>query len=376
MQNKKINEENLAHRNPIKRIFDLYTSDLSYQEIEKLIKQEASEVYEFFKSDIPKPDPSKNKFIRGLIFLRSLFNAFILRLSPARRIFYLIAVFFFIVSYSEPNSFYLLLSFIILNLLLAFELADKLTAKSELEIARKIQFDLIPKHSPQIKDYQISTYYEPAREVGGDYFDVIETKEKSYIIVGDISGKGMAAALYMVRVQSIIYFLLDYYSDIKDIIINLKKYFSKNLRKEFFLTISISSIEKDGKIKFVKGGHPPALLYKYNQKEFIEINPSGIAIGINDKGLFEKTLEEVQINPEINDIIIIYSDGVTETMNIFKNLFGLENIKKVVERNADKSAEEIKEALLKSIISFRGNAPQNDDLTLVVIKRNHSVSST
>ncbi|MDH7605076.1 MAG: PP2C family protein-serine/threonine phosphatase [Melioribacter sp.] len=366
----------MAHRNPIKRIFDLYTSDLSYQEIEKLIKQEASEVYEFFKSDIPKPDSSKNKFIRGLIFLRSLFNAFILRLSPARRIFYLIALFFFIVSYSEPNSLYLLLSFIILNLLLAFELADKLTAKSELEIARKIQFDLIPKHSPQIKDYQISTYYEPAREVGGDYFDVIETKEKSYIIVGDISGKGMAAALYMVRVQSIIYFLLDYYSDIKDIIINLKKYFSKNLRKEFFLTISILSIEKDGKINFVKGGHPPALLYKNNQKEFIEINPSGIAIGMNDRGLFEKTLAEIQINPDLNDIIIIYSDGVTETMNIFKNFFGLENIKKVVEKNVDKSAEEIKEALLKSIISFRGNAPQNDDLTLVVIKRNHSVSST
>lgn len=366
----------MADKNPIKRIFDLYTSDLSYQEIEKLIKQEASEVYEFFKSDIPKPDTSKNKFIRGLIFIRSLFNAFILRLSPARRIFYLIALFFFFISYSEPNSLYLLCSFIILNLLLAFELADKLTAKSELEVARKIQFDLIPKHSLQLKDYQTATYYEPAREVGGDYFDIIETQEKSYIIVGDISGKGMAAALYMVRVQSIIYFLLDYYSDIKDIITNLKKYFSKNLRKEFFLTITIASIDKDGKINFVRAGHPPAIHYKYNQKEFVEINPAGIAIGMNDKGLFEKTLEEVQVNPEINDIILIYSDGVTETMNIFKNMFGLENIKNVIEKNAEKSAEEIKEALLKSITSFRGNALQNDDLTFVVLKRTQSVSST
>lgn len=362
-------------KNPIKRIFDLYTSDLSYQEIEKLIKQEASEVYEFFKKDIPKPDASKNKFIRGLIFINSLGNAFILRLSPARRIFYLIALFFFVISYSEPNSLYLLCSFIILNLLLAFELADKLTAKSELEIARKIQFDLIPKNTPQLKDYEISTYYEPAREVGGDYFDIIETKEKSYIIVGDISGKGMAAALYMVRVQSIIYFLLDYYSEIKDIIINLKKYFSKNLRKEFFLTISIASIESDGKIKFVRAGHPPAIYYRHNQKEFVEINPSGIAIGMNDKGIFEKTLEETEIVPDVNDIIIIYSDGVTEAMNIFKNMFGLENIKKVIEKNAEKSAQEIKEVLLNSIFSFRGNAIQNDDITFVIIKRNHSVSN-
>lgn len=364
----------MAYTNPIKRIFDLYTSDLSYQEIERLIKREASEVYEFFKSDIPKPDQSKNKFVRGLIFVRSLFNAFILKLTPARRIFYLIALFFFLVGYTQPDSLYLLGAFVILNLLLAFELADKLSAKSELEVARKIQFDLIPKQSPQIEHYEVATYYEPAREVGGDYFDIIDTSERSYVIVGDISGKGMAAALYMVRVQSIIYFLLDYYSDVKDIVINLKKYFSKNLRKEFFLTITIASIENDGTINIVRAGHPPAIYYKSAQKEFITINSSGMAIGMNDKGLFEKTLEVYKIVPENNDIIVIYSDGVTETMNIVKDCFGEERVKKVIQNNIDKSAEEIKNALLRAINLFRYDAPQNDDLTLVVLKVNHSVS--
>lgn len=359
----------MTDRNPIKRLFDLYTSDLSYQEIEKLIKQEANEVYEFFKSDIPKPDPSKNKITKGFIFARSLFNAFILRLSPARRIFYLIALFFFIISYSKPNSLYLLCSFLILNLLLAFELADKLTAKSELEVARKIQFDLIPDFSTQINNYKVATFYEPAREVGGDYFDIIQKNDKTYVIVGDISGKGMAAALHMVRVQSIIYFLLDSFSDVKEIIINLKKYFSKKLSREFFLTIIIASIENDGKINIVRAGHPPAIYYKHNSKEFIDISPSGIAIGMNDKGLFEKIIETHQIIPEVNDIIVFYSDGIIESMNIFKNMFGLENLKKVIQNNVEKSPEEIKNAILNSLYLFRGNAIQNDDLTLVIMKR-------
>lgn len=358
----------MASSNPIKRIFDLYTSDLSYQEIENLVKREASEVYEFFKADIPKPDPSQSKFIRGLIFVRSIFNAFIMKLTPARRIFYLIAVFFFFVGYSQPNNLYLILSFVILNLLLAFELADKLSARGELDVARKIQSDLIPKHEPFVNGYEIATFYEPAREVGGDYFDVIETPDRTYIVVGDISGKGMAAALYMVRVQSIIYMLIDSYTDVKDIMINLKKYFSKNLRREFFLTITIASVEKDGTINLVRAGHPPTFHFKNETKDIANIFPQGLGIGLNDKGLFERTLEVYKFKPAAGDIITIYSDGVTEAMNVYYDLFGEENLKKVIANNSGKSAEEIKNSILRAIATFRGTAYQNDDLSLVILK--------
>ncbi len=358
----------MSSSNPIKRIFDLYTSDLSYQEIEKLVKREASEVYEFFKADIPKPDPSQSKFSRGFIFVRSLFNAFIMKLTPARRIFYLIAVFLFFVGYFQQNNFYLFFSFIVLNLMLAFELADKLSARGELDVARKIQSDLIPKHETKINGYEISTYYEPAREVGGDYFDVIETPDRTFVVVGDISGKGMAAALYMVRVQSIIYMLIDSYSDVKDIVINLKKYFSKNLRREFFLTLTMASIEKDGSVKLVRAGHPPSYHYKTAFKEFNQIYPQGLGIGLNDKGIFEKTLEVYEFKPGQNDIVTLYSDGVSEAMNIYYDLFGEENLKRVIANNADKSAAEIKDSILRAIAAFRGSANQNDDLTLVVLK--------
>ncbi|KAF0152446.1 MAG: protein serine/threonine phosphatase [Ignavibacteria bacterium] len=358
----------IQNENPIKRIYELYTSGMSYQEIERLIKKEAGEVYEFFANDIPKPDQHKNKFIRSLIFIRSLFNAFVLKLTPGRRIFYIASLLFFAVGYSSPSYVYLLLAFVIVNLLLAFELADKLSAKGELDVARKIQSDLIPKHGTTVFNYDIATYYEPAREVGGDYFDVIEQNEKFYITVGDISGKGMAAALYMVRVQSILHQLLNNVLEVKEIIIDLKKYFSKNLRKEFFLTMSLASIEKDGSIKIVRAGHLPAIWLKADKKEFEILNTAGLGIGLNDRGIFEKTIETAEIKPEKNDIVFLCSDGVTEAMNLIKDQFGEENVKRIIANNSDKSAEDIKNALLRAITSFRGTALQNDDITFIVLK--------
>ena len=360
----------MSNSNPIKRLFDLYTSDLSYQEIERLIKREAGEVYEFFAKEIPKPDPTKSKFARGFIFIRSLFNAFILKLTPARRIFYLAALLFFVVGYSQPQNGYLLLAFVIVNLLLAFELADKLSAKGELDVARKIQFDLIPQHPSSINNFEVVSYYEPAREVGGDYFDVIGLKERAYICVGDISGKGMAAALYMVRVQAIIHMLLENFSSVKEIIINLKKYFSKNLRREYFLTLSMASIEKDGSINICRAGHMPTYWYKNDSKEFDILCPRGIGIGLNDKGVFEKTLEEITIKPASKDIIFFFTDGISEAMNTYFQLFGEENIKRIIKNNSEKSASEIKNALLNAITAFRGTAYQNDDLTFVILKTN------
>lgn len=358
----------MNNSNPIKRIFELYTSDLTYQEIERLIKKEAGEVYEFFAQDIPKNDIHRNRFIRGAIFLRSLFNAFILKLNPGRRIFYLSSLIFFLVGYFEPSESYIILSFIILNLLLAFELADKLSAKGELDVARKIQNDLIPKHPDKIFNYDIASYYEPAREVGGDYFDVINKNDKSYIAVGDISGKGMAAAIYMVRVQSILNLLLDYFTEVKDIIINLKKYFSKNLRKDLFLTINFISIEKDGKIKLVRAGHPAAIWFHFEENNVTIINSTGMGIGFNDRGKFENTLEVCELHPKENDILFIYSDGLTEAMNIHKNQFGEETIKQILLSNGNKPINEIKDILLKRLELFRGSAYQNDDITFVILK--------
>ncbi|MCF8242799.1 MAG: PP2C family protein-serine/threonine phosphatase [Melioribacteraceae bacterium] len=362
----------MNNSNPLKRIYDLYTSDLKYDEIERLIKRESADVYEFFASDIPKQDQTKNKFFRSLIFIRSLFNAFLLKMSAARRIFYIAAILIFIIGYIQSLGSYIILAFILINLLLAFELADKLTAKDELSLARKIQSDLIPQTSPQNKFYDIAAHYESAHEVGGDYYDFIELdeeKKEAFLVIGDISGKGMPAALHMVRAQALIHTLIKYFNTPKDVILNLKQNFAKRLRKEYFLTIIGAKINNDESISLCSAGHLPLLMYSYETDSFNEINPKGIGIGLNDKGIFESTLEEIKIMPGENDILFIYTDGVSESMNRYKEQFGLENIKNIIKRNKQLSPEELKTKISSSISNFVGDSGIKDDLTMIIIKK-------
>lgn len=346
-------------------------SDLSYEEIERLIKQEAAEVYEFFKNEIPKPDQSSNKIGRAFIFLRSLFNAFLLKLTPARRFFYLASLLFLVFGlFNETNS-YIILSFIMLNLLLAFELADKLLVKNEIEIAQKIQMELVPKSPPVMANFDISFHYESAKEVGGDYLDFIvrPEEERTFIILGDVSGKGIAAALYVVRVQAIIHQLAENFLSLREIIIDLKKYFSHNLRKEYFLTLAAAEIKKDGSISICRAGHNPLFFYNSTKGEVETIKPAGLAIGFNDKTVFEKILEEITIIPKADDILFLFTDGVSETMNRLKMLFGEDRIKKILLENALKTPEEIKRILLNHLAGFQGDAPIADDVAFIIIKR-------
>ena len=361
----------MAAGNPIKRLFDLYTSDLSFDEIERLIKKESAAVYEFYKTEIPEPVLDQNKFKRSLVFIRSFFNAFLMKLSPARRVFYLSALLIFVVGIFSPNTAYIILSFLILNFLLAFELADKLIVKDDIVLAKRIQKSLMPKAPYNNEHFEISAHSEAAREVGGDYIDIIESAkaEKTFVIIGDISGKGIAAALYMVRVQAILQFLIENFSDIKKITVEFKKYFSKKLEKDYFLTLSVASIDKKGKVKFCRAGHLPLIHFRNNEKIFNDINPSGIAIGFNDYGMFEKVLAEDSLKCESNDILCFYTDGVTEAMNVYKDQFGVDRLKRIIAENHEKSADEIKNKILETINRYRGNAEINDDLSLILLKR-------
>lgn len=360
----------MAAGNPIKRLFDLYTSELSFDEIERMIKKESNAVYEFYKNEIPEPNSQQNKLNRSLTFIKSLFNAFLLKLSPARRVFYLSALLIFFVGIVGQNTPYLIFSFLILNVLIAFELADKLIVKDDIELAKKIQKRLMPEPPFNSKHFEISAFSEAAREVGGDYFDIVESEhdEKTFIIIGDISGKGIAAALYMVRVQTILQFLIENHSNPQKIIIELKKYFAKKLEREYFLTLSLASIDKNGELKYSNAGHLPLLHYKQQENEFVEINPAGIGIGFNDKGMFEKTLLEEIVITKPNDILCFYTDGITEAMNQSKNQFGIERLKRIISENASKSSEEIKSQIIQTIINFRGNAEVNDDISIVLMK--------
>lgn len=359
----------MSRSNPIKRLYDLYVSDLSYKEIERLIKQESSDVYQYFAKDLPKNEGNKNKFVSSLLFVRNLFNAFLMKLNPARRFFYLIAVIVFAVGMIEFNKNYLFLSFLVINFLLIYELFDKLTLIDEISIAKNIQKRLIPQETNTDENYEIASYYEGAREVSGDYYDFIKKDDKTYLIIGDISGKGIPAALYMIRVQAILQTLVKNCTNLKQLMCDLKSIFMEKLEPGYFLTIIISEIFNDGKISISRAGHNPALFYKKKENAFEVLDTKGMGIGFKDNGMFDKVLEVREIGPEQGDILFFYTDGASESMNIHKTQFGIEHIQNIIKYYADKPAGEILNIVKNSIHQFRDENMVQDDMTMIILKR-------
>jgi serine phosphatase RsbU (regulator of sigma subunit) len=353
------------------RLYDFYTSDLNYKEIEKLIKRDIPELYNFYVSkmkDSTGPERSPRKFIK---FVRALFIEFLQQLSPVRRLLYSVGLVFFIYGFLSDQAQLSFLGFIFINLLLAFELADKLVAKDELAIAREVQIGLMPKEPPQNKFYDISCHSEAAREVGGDYFDFIINETSPdivYAVIGDISGKGMAAALHMAQVQAVLHNLIDYNNSPKEILIHLNDTFIKIFKKGSFFTTIIACITQDGSILFSRAGHTPLIHYHKKENKCCNVIPKGMGIGLSRNSVFEHSLEEIKIFPESGDILVFYTDGVVEAMNDYMQQYGEENLKSVILNNADKPAKVIQEQILESVSYFTGPAPAHDDLTLIVMK--------
>jgi len=360
----------LAKWNSLKRIYDLYTSDLSYKDIDKLIKRDAPEVYDFYVKRIKQNTKQKNSIKSFIIFLRSLFVEFLLRLSPLRRIFYSIALFLFIVGTFASLWNWVVFSFVMLNLLLAFELADKLTARDEIIVARDIQSSLMPKLPPVNCSFEISSYSETAKEVGGDYYDFIvppKNEELICLIIGDISGKGMGAALHMVQVQAILKCLIASYEGTRNVLISLNNILRNIFKADTFFTITLAEI-KANRLNICRAGHTPIIHYCCKTSTCSNITPAGIGIGLRDNGLFEKVLDEYTINTEPGDVLVFYTDGLVESMNEQKEMFGEDMLKKIVKDNSYRSAAEIQEAILFSLQRFRSTEYCDDDVTIVVLK--------
>lgn len=355
----------------LKRLFHFYTGELNYREFQKLVKKDVPEVYDFYVRRMKKPEKSRNRIIDFIKFLRNLFLEFLNLLTPMRRIIYSLGLIMFILAYMGNEWGWAVWGFILINLLLAFELADKLTAKDELQVAREIQLNMMPKYPPANKYYEISCYMETAREVGGDYYDFIKPvneEERTFVIIGDVSGKGMSAALHMVQVQSILHNIVKDNSSPKEILNMLNTNLKRVLRKGSFLTLSIAELNSGGEIIMSRAGHMPFLHYSKAAGNCRRIIPKGIGIGLANDQLFSDSIDEISIKPEEGDLFLLFTDGVVEAMNSSYSIFGEENLSRIICQNAGKSAKEIMEFIIQEIKNFTYESSVQDDFTLIVMK--------
>jgi serine phosphatase RsbU (regulator of sigma subunit) len=357
----------------IQKLFYLYTSGLNHREIEQLLKKDTVDAFSYFKAKTRIPDQSPKRSSVGTFFYMSkaIFFSFMMQLTPARRFFYGLGVAGFLIGLLKKDDSLLMLgSFVVLNLLLALELVDKLTTRDELEIAREIQLSLQPLEIPDSKLLSIASFYRPAKVVGGDFFDIVQpTGDRMISIVGDVSDKGISAALYAAYTQSMFQSFSQTIVSPSQIFLSLNELISKRLRDGDFITAVIALFDlNDNSVTIARAGHNWPLYYSAQTRTIEELKPRGISIGLMDNELFSNQLEEKKIYLNPGDFLLLYSDGVTEATNSQNRMFETTGLKTVITECVHESSGDIIGRIDSRLHKFVRSNELQDDATMVAIK--------
>jgi len=240
--------------------------------------------------------------------------------------------------------------------------------EEELALARNIQQGLLPKSNPVLKGLDISGVSIPALTVGGDYYDYIDLGPgRLLVVVGDVSGKGVSAALYMSKIQGMIQVIAPMYEHPKEMLIQVNRRIYESLERKSFITMILALFDLQRKeVLICRAGHNRALIGVNGTLEYLK--GGGIGLGLERGPVFEQELEEITRPLDPNGIFVFYSDGLTEAMNERKAQFGEETVFDIVKAKRSLTAEQLQRTILSSVEDFRGSAEQNDDLTVVVVK--------
>lgn len=247
---------------------------------------------------------------------------------------------------------------------------EKMKLEHDLENARKIQESLLPKTIPQIKSLQIAGCMIPAMHVGGDYYDFIKVSDsKLYVIIGDVSGKGLAASFYMSKLQTMMRLYCDDKTSPKEILSKINKSIYESIERNSFITVAVGLFDLEKKkLHYCRAGHTPLIEMNYNSLSYHQ--SKGIGVGLEKGDIFDSSLDEIVIDLKHEHSYIFFSDGITEAMNEHDEMYGDSRFEKLLIENSEKSSEAILNSTIQSIEKFRTKSPQNDDITLVVVKYN------
>jgi serine phosphatase RsbU (regulator of sigma subunit) len=352
--------------------FRLYTTGMSRKEIERMLHKDALQALTYYKEKTTLQDspPEKKSLKLKISAFKEIFMSFLMQLTPARRFFYGLSFCGFVLGMIAAKGLWILCAFVILNLLLALELADKLTTRDELEIAREIQISLEPKQLPEIPGLSVSFSSKPAKIVGGDFFNVVKRNDNQMLsIVGDVAGKGIPAALYAAHIQSMFESLSAQSTSPANILNGLNHLICKRLREGDFITAVIAFIEPGtNALTIARAGHNWPLYYASQTQTIAPLKTRGVCLGIDRDTGFSSCLEEKSIAIKSGDVLLLYSDGITEAMNAHHRLFDQSRLESALKESAHYPAEKIIERINLRLDEFIQSEEPHDDVTLVAIK--------
>lgn len=245
--------------------------------------------------------------------------------------------------------------------------------EKELEVAREIQLSLIPRDIAKIEGYKIDAYYKAAREVSGDYYDVITLNREKYgLVMGDVSGKGVPAALIMTMARSILHSeaMGSYDQPASETLKKLNSIIAADIREGMFVTIFYGILDiKKGTINIASAGHNDTLVYRAKGGDIQPYNPKGFPLGTDPGPRFDKVIKDENILLEHGDKLVIFTDGITEAMNAAKEEFGDARLLETIKNTGRKGGKDILDAIISNVAGFVKEAEQSDDIAVMVLSR-------
>jgi serine phosphatase RsbU (regulator of sigma subunit) len=381
--------------------FDAWTRDLARdvtaEDLQRLFTHDTREAYRFFARGLDEERLAHEpRWRRLLLRTRQVFFAFTLKLSPARRALYLVSLvialigvltlyrdwttvtvpfgtpFFDVVIFAPrwaDGTLALLISILLINLLLLLEVAERLSLKGELEVAREIQLAMLPTGTYAAGDAEICGMTRPANTVGGDFYDVLplpgDPDGRVIVTIGDVAGKGSPAALLMALLLAVLRTLVDEKLDACALVSRLNTQICRHSPGSRFITLFYGVYTPGtGALTYVNAGQNPPLLRR-RDRSIERLGSTGIALGMFEKSSYQAV--DTHVGPD--DMLLMYSDGITEAENPAGQPFEEGGLERFVAAHAHEPPAVLAPALLRAIEAHARDSRFSDDLTVLILKR-------
>jgi serine phosphatase RsbU (regulator of sigma subunit) len=379
-----------------REFFSAYTQDLTSEELGKVFTRDAPEAYRFFTRGIDsKAFKALPRHTRVLKWTQAFFMAFTMRLTPARRAIYGVALlsaafgvvslfrgisvfgvpivippFFFRIGVPtlafQPGTNWLIFAFAAMNLLVLLEVFDRLSLKRDLEVAREIQLAMLPDGTWAAPGVEASGLTRPANTVGGDFYDILpRTDGRVIVALGDVAGKASPAALLMALFLAMLRTLVDEDLPLAELARRLNIQVSKHAPPSRFITLFLGLFDpRTGQLEFVNAGQTPPLLLRAGGS-VERLSTGGVALAMFEGSTYEPGY--ARLDP--GDALIMYRDGITEAESPAGQMFDESGLEAAVRATPGVSAAVIGRAVFRAVDDYRRGERLADDLTVLVLSR-------
>ena len=378
-----------------RKIVGQYAGGLTADDVQRLFTKDTADAYRFFARGIDQDALARLPLLkRGFTHARLFFLAFTMRLSPARRVLYAVALFSGIIGLIKlfrgigfttfslglppfgigmpvllwtPGTLWLVTSLVLLNLLILLEVADRLSLKGDLEVARDIQLAMLPRGTWTSGGVAACGLTRPANTVGGDFYDILPLPDgRLAIAVGDVAGKGSPAALLMALLLAILRTLVDEGLEAAELVRRLNVQVARHAPASRFITLFYGVFDpSSGTLTYVNAGHMPPLVRRSATGAFERLPSTGVALGMFEESTF--AAETADIAP--GDLVVLYSDGITEAEDPDGQPFEETGLERVLGNLADDDLAAAGLSIFTAVERHAQDKRFGDDLTVLLLQR-------